>query len=586
MLQKITKPRSPFSIFSLLFLIFFTILIIVVGQKVSVPTTSINQLVPPLWSTGKGPIGQQEAFEISKHIMNFTHSRLFSRNKILETTIVCVGSSYNQSCLYHNLYYVDSAFMILTVNGSYLPPFSVRTDAFNLWPTTPSTRTFKSYADLEIFVRTVIDPKVIPSVTLHFGQPWHFNIGHALFDGLYPAYVALIRFSPRHLLPFRILAGVDNCNDCWSEDVYGRFAGLGILKHRVLNQMSKGNWFMFEEFVMGSGTMCQRCTQPNFQLPGGVELDASRLFRDRMYQQHGLIHPTVRQKSSSEGRSPRDVLVAYVIDNKRYTAEDRKEIDAAMSEINNYTNSYINKTTEKLLWPLVRVSYLHYNKVAVQKNSSIQINATKTDSRSPTYELIDNNFIAQLKLLRQMDIHITGPGTGQMYQTFLSDGAVSINLGGRLPWGAEKTKRAFASYLEQYMTSGAPYIKGLYYPINERPRGIEKHLVVELIRNASRLILEGFSLPVKPLENLAPDGQLFVEMCEKDKEFCALVTERLPNRMFTCLELWVEDFVHEERQWKLGGFMHNNKTISCAFNHTLLGELRTKYGIKHFQMPT
>ncbi|CAF5043648.1 unnamed protein product, partial [Rotaria socialis] len=95
---------------------------------------------------------------------------------------------------------------------------------------------------------------------------------------------------------------------------------------------------------MGSGTMCQRCTQPNFQLPGGVELDGSRLFRDRMYQQHGLIHPTVRQKSSSEGRSRRDVLLAYVVDNKRYTAEDRKEIDAAISEINNYTNSYINKT--------------------------------------------------------------------------------------------------------------------------------------------------------------------------------------------------------------------------------------------------
>ncbi|CAF4832421.1 unnamed protein product, partial [Rotaria socialis] len=113
----------------------------------------------------------------------------------------------------------------------------------------------------------------------------------------------------------------------------------------------------------------------------------------------------------------------------------------------------------------------------------------------------------------------------------------------------------------------------------ERPRGIEKRIVVELIRNASRLILEGFSLPVKPLENLAPDGQLFVEMCEKDKEFCALVTERLPNRMFTCLEIWVEDFVHEERQWKLGGFMDNNKTISCAFNHTLLDQLRTKYGI-------
>ncbi|CAF4827977.1 unnamed protein product, partial [Rotaria sp. Silwood2] len=115
---------------------------------------------------------------------------------------------------------------------------------------------------------------------------------------------------------------------------------------------------------MGSGTMCQRCTQPNLQLPGGVELDASRLFRDRMYQQHGFIHPIIRQKSSSERRTSNDLLLAYIIDNKRFTIEDRKEIDAAINEINNYTNFHLNKTinrTTKFQWPLVRISYLFYN---------------------------------------------------------------------------------------------------------------------------------------------------------------------------------------------------------------------------------
>ncbi|CAF5143952.1 unnamed protein product, partial [Rotaria sp. Silwood1] len=166
---------------------------------------------------------------------------------------------------------------------------------------------------------------------------------HLLFDGLYPGYVALIRFPPRHLQPFRILAGVNDCNDCWSEDVYSRFGGLGLLRLSVLNKMSKSKWFMFEELVMGSGTFCQRCTQPNLQLPGGIELDASRLFRDRMYQQHGLVHSIVRQKSSSERRTSHDLLQAYIIDNKRFTSEDRKEIDDAMNEINNYTNLYLNK---------------------------------------------------------------------------------------------------------------------------------------------------------------------------------------------------------------------------------------------------
>ena len=529
--------------------------------------------------------GRLSRKESNEHILSITDCKSMDLNRTLETTIQCVGSLYNQSCLYKNLYYVNSTFMILTVKGRHLPNYSVRTHAFNLRSMTPQKHEFLSYFDLEKFVRHVTDVRVIPSVTLHFHQLWHYNIGHALFDGLYPAYVALIRFPPRHLHPFRILAGIDECNDCWSEDVYGRFGGLGILKQRVLNEMSRGRWFMFDELVMGSGTLCQRCNQPNLQLPAGVELDASRLFRDRMYQQHGLIHPVVRQKSSAEGRTPHDVLRAYIIDNKRFTDEDRKEINDAMSELNNYTNDHLNQTTNntaKLPWPLINVTYLYYNRIKAKNLSLTLINATTIDSRSPTYELIDNNFIAQLKLLHHMDIHVCGPGTGQMYQTFLSDGSVNVNLGGIRPWGLEKTEKGYASYLEQHMTSGTPYIKGLYYPINERPKGIKKDEVIKLIRQAAQLIQQDFSLPVNPRENLAADGQLFVEMCEKDEKFCTYVTTRSPDRVWDCLDLWIEDFVHEHRQWSTEGYMANNRSISCPFDHLLLKQLRQKYGIKHY----
>lgn len=568
---------------SLLFLKFF---IVIIFQNVILPKLNIKYLNSDLLNVTYNQLSGQRNSHVShiKHPMNSIDSRLIDRNKTLETTVQCIDSAYNQSCLYKNLYYVDNAFMILTIKGKHLPLFTVRTDAFVLWATTINKREFDTYLDLEKFVRTVIDARIIPSVTLYFSQPWHHNIGHALFDGLYPAYVALIRFSPRHLHPFRILAGVDECNDCWSEDIYSRFGGLGIIKQRVLNKLSKGRWFMFEELIMGSGTLCQRCTQPNLQLPGGVELDGSRLFRDRMYQQHGLIQPIVRRKSSSERRTPQDILLAYVIDNKRFTSNDRKEINDAINEINNYTDTYVNRTSNEtflLEWPLIRVHYLFYNQVRPQNASTVQINVTSTDSRFSTYELIENNFIAQLKLLRQMDIHITGPGTGQMYQTFLPDGSVTINLGGIRPWGAENTEQAYSSYLEQHMTSGTPYIKGLYYPINERTNGIKKDHVIKLIRQASQLILQGFPLPVNPRDNLAPDGQLFVEMCEKDKEFCSLVTTRTNDRTFACLDLWIEDFVHENRQWKLGGFIDNGQNISCPFNHTLLHQLRDKYGIKH-----
>jgi hypothetical protein len=477
--------------------------------------------------------------------------------------------------------------MILTIKGRILPILSVRTHSFGTETISPSRHEFDSYSELEKFVRDSIDPIVIPGVTLFFSFPWLGNIGHSLFDALYPAYVALIRFPPRHLRPFRILCTIDECQTCSDEDIFSRFAGLGIIKHYVLNDISNGNWFVFDELVMGSGMMCQRCTQPNLQLPGGVELDGSRLFRDRMYVQHGIIPPARRQRHSAEGRNRHDVLRGYIIDNKRYTETDRKEINDAIEEINNYTIAHQNEgiiNISKLDYPLINVSFLYYDQIKARKRKSSRFNATRIDARSPTYELKENYFMTQLRLMRTMDIHITGPGTGQMYQTFLPDGSVVVNVGGLQPLIPENRNITYTTYLEQYMTSGAPYLKGLYYPINERPKGIKREKLVKLIRQAAKIIMNGFSMPVNPTENLAPDGHLFIEMCEKDKQFCELVTSRAPGTEFSCYHFWIDEFIHERGQWEEVAGINGSKKIRCPYNRTLLHELRDKYGIHHYDI--
>ncbi|UJR20072.1 hypothetical protein I4U23_023204 [Adineta vaga] len=490
-------------------------------------------------------------------ILQIKSTSIDEKNKTFETRIRCVGSLINQSCLFENLYYINSGFMIFKVKGTSLPNYSVRTNSLQVWSTVIAEREFDSYRSLEDYVRTIAEPTIIPDPTVYFIQDWQYNIGHALFDGLYPAYLALIRFTPRHLQPFRLFTDFRDCEKCWSEDIYQQFSGLPIIKETMLREMSLRRWFMFDEIIMGSGTMCQRCTQSNFQLPGGLELDGSRLFRERMYRQHGLI----RQKLSLN-----KILQAYIIHNKRFFDDDIQEIKEAIQEINNYTNFYLNQNLQRE-WPLIHISYLHYEQVPL-----------RNFSQSPFQ---DNLFIAQLRLLRQMNIHISAPGTGQMYQTFLSDGSVHINLGGLKPDGSDKTKYVFTSYGEQYMTSGIPYIKGLYYPINERIKGIKKDEIVRLVRQAGQLILQGFRIPVNPYENLAKDGQLFIEMCEKDKEFCSSVTIRSERTKFFCFNFWIEELVHEYRQWKIGGIIDNQKNLTCSYNHTLLHQLRQKYGIIH-----
>ncbi|CAF5183200.1 unnamed protein product [Rotaria magnacalcarata] len=199
----------------------------------------------------------------------------------------------------------------------------------------------------------------------------------------------------------------------------------------------------------------------------------------------------------------------------------------------------------------------------------------------PTYELVETDFMAQLRLLSDMDIHITGPGTGQMYQTFLSDGSVIINLGKLKNTSYQQPMTTYASFMEQYMTAGTPYIKGLYYPINERRNGIKKKELVTLIKRAAKLITDGFRLPVNSRENLAADGQIFVEMCEKDVTFCREVTVRAPSRETSGFNLWAEDMVHEAQQWNSQGFISGKRKIRCHLNHTLLRQLRQKYNIVH-----
>jgi hypothetical protein len=292
-----------------------------------------------------------------------SYELLLQANQNLETSVKCVGHVYNQSCLYKNLYYIHKTFWILTTKKFTYPLPSVCIGPWNPSDIVPVRRRFYSYADLDKFVRREVNPIVISNLTLYFDQLWLSNIGHALFDGLYPAYVALIRFPPNHLRPFRILLStVTEKGSQYSYDVYNRFSGLGIMNASALEDMSTGRWFAFEELVMGSGHMCQRCLQPNLQLPGGVELNGSRLFRDRMYKQHGLAPPLSRQNHSAERRYPQTPLKAYVIDNKRFTIRDLMEINAAIHEINNYTDIHKNQTTEnrtKTRWPLIYVSYCY-----------------------------------------------------------------------------------------------------------------------------------------------------------------------------------------------------------------------------------
>lgn len=494
-----------------------------------------------------------------------THEALKSANRLLETTYRCVGQQNNQSCLFKNLYYNNERFWIFTTKLSLSMP-NVRAGAFLQSDVDLTKRYFFTTDDLERFIESDVRPLVFTNLTVYFDLPWLHNIGHALFDGLYPIYLALIRFAPRHEQTFRILLDtqVVSTSYSFSRYVYEQFSGSEILNGSVLRNMSTSRWFAFQEIVIGSGHLCQRCLRANLELPGGIQLNGSRLFRDRMYDKYGLV----KENNESLSNWPsRHFVRALIIDNKRFTDEDRREIKSVVETINQCRSE--EHCTN------LRVSFIRLPMVRIDKHRSFIFNFTETNSDEQGKRM---KMFAHLQLLSRTDIYITGPGTSQMYQTFLGDGSVIINLGGLLSIKGN-TSSYYVSFMEQYMTAGTPFIKGLYYPMAQRINGIKRHILLDLVKQATRLVKQSFSIPVNPLDNLASDGQLFVEMCSLDKLFCSTVTDRSAETSFWCIDTWPEDIVHENGPWSEQGIIDQDQRIVCPINRTLLKALRVKYGI-------
>ena len=161
-----------------------------------------------------------------------------------------------------------------------------------------------------------------------------------------------------------------------------------------------------------------------------------------------------------------------------------------------------------------------------------------------------------------------------MYVPFLPDGSVVVAL----PGYAANRGNGARGFMEQYLAAGCPYLRAIYYPYDKVMGDLDANIVYDLVVQAASLIRSDFQIPVDQdqTSNLAPDGQLFKEMCARDPGFCDSVTNRakgLTNCNSQCF--WVEDLVRSVDYWTPGS------TCASTYNASLLEELRTKYGITH-----
>lgn len=348
-----------------------------------------------------------------------------------------------------------------------------------------------------------------PGLTLAVDPSWHNNIGHALYDTMYPAFTSLIQLG-LHEEEFRLLLFMGPIDPNYAsreiyeanEGVLGTIAGSGILRTAALQGVH-----VFEKVVAGQGPNSQEFdVNANFTLGSSRSLDAARIFRKRVYSAFGIEPPSV-QKTSNEGLASNQPVKGLLINSGRVS-----------------TNGWGDKAVELARKDGVELDHIHWWHDINKANPAESGIAT---------------FREHLQKLVQARIHISGPGTTMMYQQFLPEGSVVVNLGS---WdGRAKTK----IFMDEYMAEGAPYLRAIY-AVSDRSVNAEQ--VAGLAVHAKNLVRSGFQIPVEPGLNLSPNAAVMKAYAHLTMGNCKSLDPQTPLRAmeeFQCFDgvvtahLWV-----------------------------------------------
>ena len=331
------------------------------------------------------------------------------------------------------------------------------------------------------------------------------NPGHGLWDGLYPAFLAAVRFGYA-AVPLRLVPTLEDWKGdcapnkplaCQAKLIMEQFAGRGLIRHPILKaHKAAGVPFYFERLIVGSGQKAQRWIQTDLSIPGGRSLDGVRRYRDRMFWSHRMMYrPWVAKRTKGAIR-------AFVVDNKRYSASDKAALKQAIERLEE-EGVQVEQMSWAAYWP----------------------------------------FVKQLEVLGSSDIYITGPGTGMMLAPFMPDGSVVINLlSQRKCYG-----RTWPHPMEEYILEGSPHLRALYYDSKERLTGFTADGLVKLIQQAVNLTRTGFAIPVPKRTNLSPEARVLAEACDLAPVTCSqMVKEMNGGGPYQCVnDAWFSYPVYE-----------------------------------------
>ena len=457
----------------------------------------------------------------------------------IETSVDCKGHwslfSKNRTCEYKNLVMWKKKFYYIP--SRHAKKLSEETHGVIFTDRPIRVRT--GYMDTYVFLpellqnlQEVVKEKINRRNGIHafFGRQWPNSVGHGVWNDIFAVFHSLVRFGYENSKFHPVVIDPKDSPCCRNEIDFRDFSGN---KLEFLKDFSDG-LYVFEKVVVGTSMLQADDVSLFRQWLSGYPRARNMLqkFRDRWYKSYSL--------SIANHYKFTNISKIVIIENKRE--------ELAMRNLFLWLRSN---------FPNEDVNYLEWKKYG--------------------------SMAKLVPYLSTADIYISGVGTAMMWAPLLRDGSVVINLGeivGGKSWG--KQILYYLHEMDHMMSSG---IRVLYYPPrirwkNRNQKKIDFAPLKSLVDKAIRIFNEGFSRPVKMLDNAGYHAIVFYNFCMANKQHCLKIMSGM-NAMGMSVEEakainWEGGCVHEGRyvphiiwghgQWKPGGACFKRFALSVIRN--------------------
>ncbi|KAF4722739.1 hypothetical protein FOZ63_033974, partial [Perkinsus olseni] len=329
----------------------------------------------------------------------------------------------------------------------------------------------------------------VNDVSAMFYLLWPSNVGHLMYDSIYPMWVTLVRFGYLKT-PVKFFVYADD--DLRISQVgWNHVSILDAVSNSTVTPMAdmkEDSLYLFDRLIVGSRWMGHRNQQRHMGMPGSYSYEnALYWYGQRILAGYGILDwdtaldPNTPIMIDDINKRCKGVIT----DNKRFSDEEGSMLKTLADESKDLFGCDI--------------TYMNWK---------------------------DYAFEEQIRLFSDMNIYISAVGTGLTRCHLIKPGGVIVQLG---EMDHTLPTRYQVSYRDVHMAIGSPHLNSVYY--SRKLWNIFGRLVregvVDAINRGINLARRGYPIPRPYGDGLSPTSQSYEDYCADSPDDCSSLVDAL-----------------------------------------------------------